>query len=64
MAFEIWKPKLKILLSHYVSLVSKGIDRTAIRSDAWHHRSNAIVSGFALSGISIAVWAKNPAADN
>jgi len=55
---------IKILLSRYVSSVGKGIDSTAVRSDAWHHLSDAITSTFAFIGISIALWSRNPAADD
>ena len=55
---------IKVLLSHYVSSVSKGIDSTAVRSDAWHHLSDAITSAFAFVGISIALLTRNAAADD
>jgi cation diffusion facilitator family transporter len=55
---------VKILLSRYVSSVGEGIDSTAVRSDAWHHLSDAITSGFAFVGISIALWTRNPTADD
>jgi len=55
---------IKILLSRYVSSVGKGIDSTAVRSDAWHHLSDAITSTFAFVGISIALLTKNAAADD
>jgi cation diffusion facilitator family transporter len=55
---------VKVLLSRYVSSVGKGIDSTAVRSDAWHHLNDAIVSAFAFVGISVALWIKSPAADD
>jgi cation diffusion facilitator family transporter len=55
---------IKILLSRYVTSVGKGIDSSAVRSDAWHHLSDAITSTFAFIGISIALWTRNPAADD
>ncbi|MGC1296229.1 MAG: cation diffusion facilitator family transporter [Alloacidobacterium sp.] len=55
---------LKILLSRYVSSVGEKIDSSAVRNDAWHHLSDAITSGFAFIGISIALWIKNPTADD
>jgi cation diffusion facilitator family transporter len=55
---------IKVLLSRYVSSVSKGIDSTAVRSDAWHHLSDAITSAFAFVGISIALWTGKAAADD
>lgn len=55
---------IKMLLSRYVSSVGEGIDSTAVRSDAWHHLSDAITSAFAFVGISIALWTRNAAADD
>jgi len=55
---------VKIVLSRYVSAVGKGLESSAIESDAWHHLSDAITSGFAFVGISIALWTRNPAADD
>src|SRR6202034_2833306 len=67
-AFTLWVlfavVGVKVLLSRYVSSVGKGIDSTAVRSDAWHHLSDAITSAFAFVGISIALWISNPAADD
>ncbi|MFC5865426.1 cation diffusion facilitator family transporter [Acidicapsa dinghuensis] len=55
---------LKILLARYVSSVASDIDSTAVKSDAWHHLSDAITSVFAFVGISVALITKNPAADD
>jgi len=55
---------IKALLSRYVSSVGEGIDSTAVRSDAWHHLSDAITSAFVFVGISIALWTRNAAADD
>jgi cation diffusion facilitator family transporter len=55
---------VKVLLSRYVSSVGEGIDSTAVRSDAWHHVSDAITSAFVFVGISIALWTRNAAADD
>lgn len=55
---------VKILLSRYVSSVGEGIESTAVRSDAWHHLSDAITSCFVFTGILIALWTKNAAADD
>jgi cation diffusion facilitator family transporter len=67
-AFTLWVllsvVGVKLLLSRYVSSVSEGIDSNAVRSDAWHHFSDAIVSAFAFVGISIALWTRNAAADD
>jgi cation diffusion facilitator family transporter len=54
----------KILLSRYVTGVGKDLGSTAVRSDALHHVSDAITSGFAFVGISIALWTRNPMADD
>jgi cation diffusion facilitator family transporter len=55
---------VKVVLSRYVSDVGKGLESSAIESDAWHHLSDAITSSFAFVGISIALWTRNPAADD
>lgn len=55
---------VKILLSRYVSSVGEKIDSSAVRNDAWHHLSDAITSGFAFIGIAIALWIRNPTADD
>jgi cation diffusion facilitator family transporter len=55
---------VKVVLSRYVSAVGKGLESSAIESDAWHHLSDAITSGFAFVGISVALWTRNPAADD
>jgi cation diffusion facilitator family transporter len=54
---------IKALLSRYVSSVGKGINSAAVRSDAWHHLSDAITSAFVFVGISIALT-RNAAADD
>ena len=54
----------KVVLSRYVGRVSKELDSNAVRSDAWHHLSDAITSSFAFVGISVALWIRNPAADD
>lgn len=55
---------IKALLSRYVWRVNRKIDSTALKGDAWHHFSDAITSAFAFIGISIAVWSRNPTADD
>jgi len=54
----------KILLSRFVSSVADAIQSTAVRSDAWHHVSDAITSAFAFVGITLALWTKNATADD
>jgi cation diffusion facilitator family transporter len=46
---------IKESLFRFVFNVGKSIDSTAVKSDAWHHRSDAITSGSAAVGISIAL---------
>ena len=55
---------VKLLLSRYVSSVGNDLESTAVRSDAWHHLSDAITSGFAFVGISVALLIKQPTADD
>jgi cation diffusion facilitator family transporter len=55
---------IKILLSRYVSGVGESIESSAVKSDAWHHLSDAITSGFAFVGILVALWKHYPAADD
>jgi len=45
----------KELLFRYVIKVGKTVDSVAVKNDAWHHRSDAITSGAAFIGISIAL---------
>lgn len=46
---------IKELLFRYVGSVGESIGSLAVKSDAWHHRSDAITSAFAFVGISIAL---------
>jgi cation diffusion facilitator family transporter len=46
---------VKELLFRYVSKEGMVLESSAMRADAWHHRSDAITSLFAFIGISIAV---------
>ncbi len=45
----------KEILFRYVIKVGKSVDSVAVKGDAWHHRSDAITSGAAFIGISIAL---------
>jgi len=45
----------KEALFRFVFNVGKRIESTAVKSDAWHHRSDALTSGCAAIGISIAL---------
>jgi cation diffusion facilitator family transporter len=55
---------IKLLLSRYVTSVGRDLESTAVKSDAWHHLSDAITSAFALVGISVALLTHNAAADD
>jgi cation diffusion facilitator family transporter len=46
---------IKELLFRHVQAVGESIGSLAVRSDAWHHRSDALTSAFAFVGISIAI---------
>jgi cation diffusion facilitator family transporter len=45
----------KETLFRFVLRVGKSVNSTAVRSDAWHHRSDAITSAAAFIGISVAL---------
>lgn len=47
---------IKELFYRIVSRKSKEINSTALKADAWHHRSDAITSLMAFIGISIAIY--------
>jgi cation diffusion facilitator family transporter len=55
---------IKAFLSRYVSGVSKKIESSALRGDAWHHLSDAIISAFAFVGISAALLTGDYTADD
>ena len=46
---------IKEVLSRWVLRTAKSLDSTALQSDAWHHRSDAITSAAVFIGISIAL---------
>jgi cation diffusion facilitator family transporter len=46
---------VKELLFRHVASVGESIGSSAVKSDAWHHRSDALTSAFAFVGISIAL---------
>ncbi|HXJ91671.1 MAG TPA: cation diffusion facilitator family transporter [Terriglobia bacterium] len=46
---------IKELLFRHVASVGRAIGSTAVKTDAWHHRSDALTSAFAFVGISIAL---------
>lgn len=45
----------KEILFRFIIKVGNTVDSVAVKNDAWHHRSDAITSGFAFIGISIAL---------
>jgi cation diffusion facilitator family transporter len=45
----------KELLFRYVVTIGEDINSTAVKTDAWHHRSDAITSAAAFVGITVAV---------
>jgi cation diffusion facilitator family transporter len=47
---------VKVILSRQVLNVGTQTGSTAVKADAWHHRSDAITSLAAFIGISIALW--------
>lgn len=59
-AFTIWillgVVAVKETLFRFVFSVGEKLTSTAVRTDAWHHRSDAITSAAAAIGISIALW--------
>ncbi len=48
---------VKETLFRYVFTVGTETSSTAVKTDAWHHRSDAITSAAAFIGISVALWA-------
>jgi cation diffusion facilitator family transporter len=47
---------VKEVLFRRVDAVGEAVGSTAVKADAWHHRSDAITSLAAFVGISIALW--------
>ena len=47
---------VKEILYRWVLRVGSETGSTAVKADAWHHRSDAITSGAALIGIGVALW--------
>lgn len=46
---------IKEILFRYVNRVGQNLESTAVQTDAWHHRSDALTSAAAFIGISIAL---------
>ncbi len=55
---------VKETLFRKVSSAGVEIGSGAVKTDAWHHRADAITSGLAFVGIAIALWFNYPAADD
>jgi cation diffusion facilitator family transporter len=45
----------KEILFRYVNRIGRDIESTAVQTDAWHHRSDALTSAAAFIGISVAL---------
>src|SRR5436189_4009219 len=46
---------VKEFLFRYVNRIGRDVESTAVRTDAWHHRSDALTSAAAFIGISVAL---------
>jgi cation diffusion facilitator family transporter len=46
---------VKEILFRYVNRVGHNVESTAVQTDAWHHRSDALISAAAFIGISVAL---------
>jgi cation diffusion facilitator family transporter len=46
---------VKEILFRYVNRIGRHIESTAVQTDAWHHRSDALTSAAAFIGISVAL---------
>jgi cation diffusion facilitator family transporter len=46
---------IKEILFRYVNRIGQDLESTAVQTDAWHHRSDALTSAAAFIGISIAL---------
>src|SRR5437667_11193479 len=46
---------VKEFLFRYVNRVGRDVESTAVQTDAWHHRSDALTSAAAFIGISVAL---------
>ncbi len=53
----------KEILYHYTMSISKQINSTSMKAEAWHHRTDAITTLMALAGVFIAIYYKYPIAD-
>src|SRR5437667_4322720 len=46
---------IKEILFRYVNRIGRDVESTAVQTDAWHHRSDALTSAAAFIGISVAL---------
>src|SRR5213596_1324016 len=46
---------IKETLFRYVNWIARNVESTAVQTDAWHHRSDALTSAAAFIGISVAL---------
>jgi cation diffusion facilitator family transporter len=55
---------VKETLARKVARAGEHLGSVAVKTDAWHHRTDAITSALAFIGIAIALWTDYPAADD
>jgi cation diffusion facilitator family transporter len=46
---------VKEIMFRYVNRIGRNVESTAVQTDAWHHRSDALTSSAAFIGISVAL---------
>jgi len=51
---------VKEILFRYVNRIGRHVESTAVQTDAWHHRSDALTSAAAFIGISVALIGGEP----
>jgi cation diffusion facilitator family transporter len=51
---------IKEILFRYVNRIGEDLESTAVQTDAWHHRSDALTSAAAFIGISVALVGGEP----
>src|SRR6201987_3789210 len=51
---------IKEFLFRYVNRIGQDLESTAVQTDAWHHRSDALTSAAAFIGISVALIGGEP----
>jgi cation diffusion facilitator family transporter len=67
-AWTLWVLLVVVLVKEFlfrkVNRAGETLGSTAVKTDAWHHRSDAITSLLAAIGIGIALWSGYSAADD